>query len=97
MNVRDVVVVFTPDEWIQLSQAQRALYQEVMLETYSHLVALGKWKTSEALAVWGLIPGGTWRFMQEGAPPMNELMGLVCFCSVLLWDHIWQCSSRHCN
>uniref|UniRef100_A0A286Y2P9 Zinc finger protein 39 n=2 Tax=Cavia porcellus TaxID=10141 RepID=A0A286Y2P9_CAVPO len=37
----DVSVDFTWEEWKDLSDAQRNLYKEVMLETYSNLVALG--------------------------------------------------------
>ncbi|XP_019488312.1 PREDICTED: zinc finger protein ZFP69B-like [Hipposideros armiger] len=41
VSFKDVTVEFTPEEWPYLGSAERALYRDVMLETYSHLVSVG--------------------------------------------------------
>lgn len=75
VTFKDVAVDLTQEEWQQMKPAQRALYRDVMLETYSNLVTVGCqvtkpdviFKLEQAEEPWVLEEEMFWRRSPEAA------------------------------
>uniref|UniRef100_UPI00402BD3BD zinc finger protein 81-like isoform X4 n=1 Tax=Arvicanthis niloticus TaxID=61156 RepID=UPI00402BD3BD len=67
VSFEDVAVDFSRGEWQQLNSFQRCLYQDVMLENYSHLLSVG-FKVPKPEVIFKMEQGEEPWTLEEGAP-----------------------------
>ncbi|XP_069320745.1 zinc finger protein 39-like [Eulemur rufifrons] len=89
----DVAVDFTWEEWQDLDDAQKTLYRDVMLETYSSLVSLGRCITKPEV-IFKLERGAEPWMVEESShqslPDIPTIGNLIESSQGSRGGHVWQ-------
>uniref|UniRef100_A0A9L0R2Z3 Zinc finger protein 81 n=1 Tax=Equus caballus TaxID=9796 RepID=A0A9L0R2Z3_HORSE len=75
VSFEDVTVDFSREEWQQLDSTQRRLYQDVMLENYSHLLSVG-YEVPKPEVIFKLEQGEE-PWILEGETPHQSCSGII--------------------
>nr|XP_012631810.1 zinc finger protein 717-like isoform X3 [Microcebus murinus] len=93
VSFEDVDVDFTWEEWQDLDDAQKTLYRDVMLETYSSLVSLGHCITKPQV-IFKLERGAEPWMVEErpnqGLPDVQMVGNLIKRSQGSQGGHVWQ-------
>ncbi|XP_076795845.1 uncharacterized protein LOC117713871 isoform X3 [Arvicanthis niloticus] len=93
VSFEDVAVDFTWEEWQDLNAAQRSLYRDVMLETYSSLVFLGHCMNKPELIFkleQGLGPWNVTEASDRSLPDFHILAAPIVTSQKNHKAHVWQ-------
>ncbi|XP_008831355.1 zinc finger protein 39 isoform X1 [Nannospalax galili] len=100
LSFEDIAVEFTWQEWQNLSEAQRTLYRDVMLENYSHLLFLGHCETKPDL-IFNLEQRlGSWivgEALDQNTPGVQKVNTLNKTCRETEARYVWQVSITNSN
>uniref|UniRef100_A0A5F5Q2R3 Zinc finger protein 81 n=1 Tax=Equus caballus TaxID=9796 RepID=A0A5F5Q2R3_HORSE len=94
VSFEDVTVDFSREEWQQLDSTQRRLYQDVMLENYSHLLSVG-YEVPKPEVIFKLEQGEE-PWILEGETPHQSCSAPQYIVVYFSCECLWLCSVGCC-